>query len=65
LSDLAQLSADGLATIRRAHEAVVAPLLPGGYRLWDVHAHRGTDADGTSLIDFADVLAINTPLEMP
>src|SRR5207342_1832549 len=30
------------------HEAVVAPLLPAGYRLWDVHAHLGSDADGTS-----------------
>jgi predicted TIM-barrel fold metal-dependent hydrolase len=48
LSDLAQLTAAGLAAIRRAHEAVVAPLLPAGYRLWDVHAHLGDDADGTS-----------------
>ena len=48
MSDLAQLTSDGLAAIRRAHEAVVAPLLPAGYRLWDVHAHLGDDDDGTS-----------------
>jgi predicted TIM-barrel fold metal-dependent hydrolase len=48
LSDLEQLTAGGVAAIRRAHEAVVAPLLPSGYRLWDVHAHLGSDADGTS-----------------
>ncbi len=48
MSTLAELTADGLSAIRRAHEAVVAPLLPAGYRLWDVHAHLGSDADGTS-----------------
>ncbi len=48
MSELAQRTAEGLAAIRRAHEAVVAPLLPAGYRLWDVHAHLGADADGTS-----------------
>jgi predicted TIM-barrel fold metal-dependent hydrolase len=44
----AQLITDGQAAIRRAHDAVVAPLLPAGYRLWDVHAHLGADADGTT-----------------
>ena len=45
---LAELTGDGQAAIRRAHEAVVAPLLPDAYRLWDVHAHLGADADGTA-----------------
>jgi predicted TIM-barrel fold metal-dependent hydrolase len=48
LSSLIELTADGQAAIRRAHGAVVAPLLPPGHRLWDVHAHLGDDADGTS-----------------
>ena len=48
LRTLAELTGDGQAAIRRAHEAVVAPLLPDAYRLWDVHAHLGADADGTA-----------------
>jgi predicted TIM-barrel fold metal-dependent hydrolase len=47
VSTLEQLTGDGQAAIRRAHETVVAPLLPDAYRLWDVHAHLGADADGT------------------
>ncbi len=35
------------AALRRAHAAHVEPLLPAGHRLWDVHAHLGSDDDGT------------------
>src|ERR1044071_1860958 len=45
---LAELTTDGPGAIRRAHGAVGAPLLPAGHRLWDVHAHLGADADGTT-----------------
>ena len=37
-----------LSALERAHETVVVPLIAPGQRLWDMHAHLGADADGTS-----------------
>lgn len=48
--------AAGAALIERCHEQLVAPLLPAGQAVWDVHAHLGEDADGSQL-DAADLLA--------
>jgi uncharacterized protein len=37
------------ALIGRIHAELVAPLLPAGRSIWDVHAHLGEDADGSAL----------------
>jgi predicted TIM-barrel fold metal-dependent hydrolase len=48
--------AAGAALIERCHASLVAPLLPAGQPIWDVHAHLGEDADG-SVLDAAALLA--------
>jgi uncharacterized protein len=37
------------ALIDRCHAELVAPLIPPGQPIWDVHAHLGEDADGSRL----------------
>ena len=39
----------GTALIDRCHRELVAPLLPAGQPVWDVHAHLGEDDDGSVL----------------
>jgi uncharacterized protein len=39
----------GTALIDRCHGELVAPLLPTGQPIWDVHAHLGEDDDGSVL----------------
>jgi uncharacterized protein len=50
---MALLSDDALgaatALIARCHEELIAPLVPASQQLWDVHAHLGSDADGSVL----------------
>ncbi len=41
--------AAGAALIERSHGELIAPLLPDGQPVWDVHAHLGEDADGSQL----------------
>ena len=41
--------AAGTALIERCHRELIAPLLPAGQPLWDVHAHLGEDDDGSAL----------------
>jgi predicted TIM-barrel fold metal-dependent hydrolase len=41
--------AAGTALIDRCHGELVAPLLPAGQPVWDVHAHLGEDDDGSVL----------------
>jgi predicted TIM-barrel fold metal-dependent hydrolase len=39
----------GTALIDRCHRELVAPLVPPGQPIWDVHAHLGEDDDGSVL----------------
>jgi predicted TIM-barrel fold metal-dependent hydrolase len=39
----------GTALIDRCHGELVAPLVPAGQPIWDVHAHLGEDDDGSVL----------------
>jgi predicted TIM-barrel fold metal-dependent hydrolase len=48
METLAEVEAAATDALQVAHDRILAPLLPAGHRLWDVHAHLGRDDDGTA-----------------